>query len=196
MGDNFFIPMKYINLIVMLLIIAVTFIAPMPVSAYKEAGSSASVSAKIQSISNNYTDLAIKRKVIYDILSKKNSPLVSEVDAFIATCTKYEIDCYLLPSITGLESSFGKYTHPGSHNAFGWGGGYIVFDSWAECIDAVGKGIRQNYIDKWGATSIETMGPIYAESPTWAVRVRSFHDTFVQLEAEKQLYFSNLTVEL
>lgn len=188
--------MKYLNLIVLVLIIAITIFSPSVVSAQKEAGSSASVSAKIQAPANTYADLAIKRKVIYEILSKSNSPLVGEVDAFIATCTKYEIDCYLLPSITGLESSFGKYTHPGSHNPFGWGGGYIMFDSWADCIDAVGKGIRNNYIDKWGVTSIETMGPIYAESPTWAVRVRSIHNKFVQLEAEKQLYFSNLAVEL
>ncbi len=188
--------MKYIKLIAIVLMTTVFFTNPSRVSAQKEAGSSASVSAKIHVATVNYTDLAIKRKVIYEILSKNNSPLVNEVDAFIATCTKYEIDCYLLPSITGLESSFGKYTHPGSYNAFGWGGGYIMFKSWAECIDAVGRGVRENYIDKWGATSIETMGPIYAESPTWAVRVRLFHDKFADLEAEKQLYFSNLTVEL
>lgn len=188
--------MKYFNLIVLVLIISITLFTPSVEAAQKEAGSSASVSAKIQAPPDTYTDLAIKRKVIYEILSKNNSPLVGEVDAFIATCTKYEIDCYLLPSITGLESSFGKYTHPGSHNPFGWGGGYIMFDSWADCIDAVGKGVRKNYIDTWGVTSIETMGPIYAESPTWAVRVRSFHNKFVKLEAEKQLYFSNLAVEL
>ncbi len=189
-------PMKYFKLIVIVLIIAIIFFIPSTALAQKEAGSSASVSAKMQVNVDNYTDLAIKRKVIYEILSKNNSPLVTEVDAFIATCTKYEIDCYLLPSITGLESSFGKYTHPGSYNAFGWGGGYIMFKSWADCIDAVGRGVRENYIDKWGATSIETMGPIYAESPTWAVRVRLFHNKFTELEAEKQLYFSNLAVEL
>lgn len=188
--------MKYLNLIAILLMLIAILANPASVRAQKEAGSSASVSAKIQTNTDSYTDLAIKRKVIYEILSKNNSPLVGEVDAFIATCTKYAIDCYLLPSITGLESSFGKYTHPNSNNPFGWGGGYMMFDSWADCIDAVGKGIRNNYIDKWGATSIETMGPIYAESPTWAVRVRYFHNKFTELEAEKELYFSNLTVEL
>ncbi len=188
--------MKYKKLIALVIIFFIILMHPSAIRAQKEAGSSASISAQIQESQDVYTDLAVKRKVIYEILQKRNSPLVNEVDAFIATCTKYNIDCYLLPSIAGLESSYGKFTHPDSHNPFGWGGGYLMYDSWADCIDAVGRGIRTNYIDKWGATSIETMGPIYAASPTWAVRVRSFHNTFVQLEAEKQLYFSNLAVEL
>ena len=169
---------------------------PQSSSAYKEAGSSATISAQIRSEETDLDDLNIKRKVIYEILKKHNSPLINEVDAFIATCTKYKLDCYLLPSIAGLESSFGKFTHPGSHNPFGWGGGYLVYDSWADCIDAVGFGIRNNYIDKWGVDTIETMGPIYAASPTWAVRVRYFHNRFGELEAEKELYFSKLAVEL
>ncbi len=186
--------MGKIQLIVVFLLILL--LVPKQVLASKEAGASASITTRVvkNSTALKHLDTSLKRKVIYEMLITNNSPLVGEVDAFIETCTKYKIDCYLLPSITGLESSFGKFILPGSYNPFGWGGGYLIFNSWVDGIDAVGRGIKENYMAR-GADTIEKIGPIYAASPTWAVRVTYFHNRFISLEDEKRLYFSKLKLE-
>lgn len=169
---------------------------PNMVLAQKEAGASASMQTVAKSTRiQQQIDTGLKRSVIQEILTSYNSPLVEETNTFIEVCTKYNIDCYLLPSITGVESTFGKFILPGSHNPFGWGGGLIVFDSWEQAIDAVGRGLSENYYAK-GANTIESIGPIYAASPTWAQKIRYFHNRFTALEEEKRLYFSKLAVEL
>ena len=138
-------------------------------------------------------DYMLKRRVITKDLQENTSPLVDSVDSFISTCANYQIDCYLLPSITRLESSFGQFTHPNSHNPFGWGGGYIMFNTWGDSIDAVGKGLRTNYIDK-GAADVYDIGKIYAASPTWAVRVERFMNDFKRVESEESLQASNISL--
>ena len=165
-------------------------------AADKVAGPSASLDA-VESTENmdSFVDRFVKIKVITEVLTKYNSPLLGEVDGFMEACEKNDIDCYLLPSITGLESSFGRFTYPSSHNPFGWGGGYIMFSSWSEGFDKVGYGLKKNYIGR-GATTIEQIGPIYAESPTWAQRVRHFHSEFEKVEAENNTYFRRLALEI
>ena len=87
-------------------------------------------------------------------LSKKNGyqklhtqiqwvPLADETDAFIKACTQYDLDCYLLPAISGIESSFGLYLRPGTFNPFGWGRGDISFTSYSDAIMTVGKGLER-----------------------------------------------------
>ncbi|HLL60246.1 MAG TPA: hypothetical protein VK338_00885 [Candidatus Nitrosocosmicus sp.] len=122
--------------------------------------------------------LLIKRKAIYNVLAKYNSPLTSEVDSFISACKKYDLDCYLLPSITGIESYFGQMIYPGTYNGFGWGGGMIYFDNWEDSIMTVGKGLRENYFNR-GAISIYDIGRIYAPpSTTWPSKVTYFMNQF------------------
>lgn len=128
--------------------------------------------------------LAMKR-----VLAKYDSVLVSEVDSFMGTCLKYNLDCYLLPAISGLESTFGKFILPESHNPFGWGGGLIMFDKWEDSIEKVGQGLRENYINK-GAQNLSQIGNIYSESPTWTVRVASIMQQFAVEEQKNQLYLN------
>lgn len=183
--------------IIGVLILIVLFIFTQPVFAGSIAGSS----AQLETISSDELDLnssvdrSIKRAVITEVLEKYDSPLLTEVDAFMDACTASEIDCYLLPSITGLESSFGRFLLPGSYNPFGWGGGYIIFDSWSDGFNTVAQGLKKNYIGS-GATTIEEIGPIYAASPTWAQRVRLFHNEFERVETEKKTYYTKLAFEL
>lgn len=189
---------KTIKLILFFFIFIV--LAAAPANASTIAGTSAAMQnllpEKTIFISDNSDiNYARKRAVIRSILEKHNSPLVDQTDSFIDTCKTYNIDCYLLPSITGLESSFGKYTYPGSNNPFGWGGGYIMFKDWNVCIHTVGQGLRENYINK-GATDVEQIGRIYAASPTWAVRVTSFMGEFQAEEQKKELFFTQNTVKL
>jgi hypothetical protein len=126
---------------------------------------------------------------IETVLKRYNSPMANESESFLKACIKYQIDCYLLPSIAGLESTFGRFILPDSYNPFGWARGYMMFDSWNEGIDTVGKGLRKGYLNK-GALTVEDIGPIYSESPTWAVRVNFFINQF-EKEEEKMTLLSN-----
>lgn len=174
--------------------------APKVFASDSQAGASAIlVSMPKNEISNRVShrdiaqDYIIKRRVITKLLKERNSPLVGSVDAFISACSEYSLDCYLLPSITGLESSFGEFTHPTSYNPFGWGGGYIMFDGWNHAIDTVGKGLRNNYIDR-GANDLYSIGKIYAASPTWAVRVERFMNDFKAMEEKESLQALEITL--
>lgn len=175
-----------------LLKIICTFILCLSIVGQVKAERTAGESAKMSNITpNNFENnrLVKKRMVLYKVLKEYKSPLINSVDSFLQTCTKYDLDCYLLPSISGLESSFGAYIHPNSNNPFGWGGGYIMFDSWENSINIVGKGLKENYINK-GATTVEKIAPIYAESKTWASRVKYFINIF---ENEEQKFDSILS---
>lgn len=158
------------------------------------AGGSATMA--YNSNSQNNQEFYLKKKLaITKVLQKYNSPITSSVDDFLKNCIEYELDCYLLPSIAGLESFFGRYTHPNSNNGFGWGGGYIMFGSWSEGIRTVARGLRENYIDK-GAITTDQIGPIYAQSPTWSPKVKFFQNQFEAQEKENELYFATNKVQL
>ncbi|MBI2641699.1 glucosaminidase domain-containing protein [Candidatus Roizmanbacteria bacterium] len=147
-------------------------------------------SAQVYDTSMNKSErksLIKKQFVIKKMLEKHRSPLVIAVDDFIEACQKYNLDCYLLPSISGLESTFGKFIYPASFNPFGWDGGSMLFPSWREGILTVAQGLRENYINK-GAQTIEQIAPIYAESPTWAERVSYFMDQFSNEEYKIELF--------
>lgn len=125
----------------------------------------------------------LKQRVIEKVLTRYNSQLVDEADTFVKYAYEYNIDPYLLISISGLESFFGRHMIPGNYNAWGWGGGYIELKSWDNAIFIISRALRQNYYDK-GAKDIHDVGRKYAESPTWSVRVQYFMDQFYKEEAK------------
>ncbi len=165
-----------------------------PIFADKIAGNSAVITYNITTDAMD-NDFFIKKLAIKRVLDKYSAPLSEAADGFINTCKRYELDCFLLPSISGLESTFGRFIYPNSYNPFGWGRGFIMFDSWEDGIDAVGKGLRKEYLDR-GALSIQDIGPIYSESPTWAIRVQYFVNEFQREEAKLQLYLNQNIVKL
>ncbi len=125
-----------------------------PVFADNIAGSSAGFNyLKTSSLLNKDNNLKYykTKKSIKKVLEKYHSPLLGSVDTFISACQLYQLDCYLLPAITGVESSFAKYVSPGSFNPFGWDGGYFMFKNWDEAIFTVASGLRKNYLDKGAA---------------------------------------------
>ncbi len=162
--------------------------------AEKVAGNSAVITYN-KTASQRDRNFFIKKLAIKKVLDKYTAPLSEATDGFINTCKRYDLDCYMLPAISGLESTFGLFIYPNSYNPFGWGRGYIMFNSWEEGIDAVGRGLRYSYINR-GALSIDQIGPIYSESSTWAVRVQYFINEFQREEAKLQLYLNENTVEL
>jgi len=116
--------------------------------AEKQAGNSAQLSLKMDQEEKITLDLKRKELAIKSVLNRYNSPMVDSASSFTETCLKYNLDCYLLPSIAGLESTFGRFIWPNSYNAFGWARGFMMFNSWSEGIDTVGKGLRENYLNR------------------------------------------------
>lgn len=163
------------------------------------AGSSAAMKKNDQVILDRKTldtekIFKIKKAMQY-ILGKYNSPMKSEIDSFVAACLEYELNCYLLPSIAGLESTFGRFLLPGSFNPFGWGGGNIYFKDWNDGINTVALGLRKNYINR-GADELYKIGSIYSESPTWTPRVQYFINQFEEREEKIELYLTMNQVKL
>lgn len=161
-------------LTIVVIIFISTIIFSTKAHAYQEEQTS---SAKLSLNVQNSQLSDIRAKALRNVFEKYNSPLMDEAENYIKLADKNGVDWKLLPSIAGLESSFGKRLMPNSHNAYGWGGGHIYFDSWEHGIDVITKALNEKYYAR-GADTVWTIGPIYAESPTWAVRVDSFMKKF------------------
>lgn len=181
---------------VLTVLLAAIFGAASSVRAQTTAGSSAAVSyVEINTTTSvSLQEMALKRKAITEVLKRYNAPLLSEVDSFLEACSTFNLDCYLLPSISGVESTFGRFLIPGTFNPFGWGRGLIAYTSFNQTIMTVGKGLRENYIDK-GADTVDKIGRIYCEGDTWSGKVKYFMNQFEE-EEKKQLFFMQDTVQL
>jgi len=160
-------------------------------SAYAEQNASGS-SASLQSIlSTKGEDSRVK--ILESFLNKYSSPLAAYAKDFIHNADFYGLDWRLVASISGVESTFGKQIPYNSYNGWGWGiygNNMIYFSSWEQGIETVSKGLRENYLDKWGATDVYEIGRIYATDPNWAAKV----DFFIQKITEFQ--YQNLTNDL
>lgn len=133
-------------------------------------------SAKIQ-IPEENTMIDYRINVLSDYLKKYNSPLTPYARTFVKYADQYDLDWRLVASISGLESTFGHQIPYGTYNGWGWGiygTNMIWFKSWEDGIKTVSQGLRENYINKWGASDVYEIGRFYASSPTWAQRVDYF----------------------
>ena len=182
------------NIIIVLITIFIfSIVFVRPAIGQESAGDSARLDSIIINRSTNSDkktyNFAVVKLTIKSILEQKyNSALADQSEAFTTACKKYELNCFLLPAIAGLESTFGKFLMPGSYNPFGWGGGNIYFNSWEEGINTVGRGLYEKYIKKLNTDTLEKIGSIYSESPTWTPRVASFINIF-EKEYEKNLLY-------
>lgn len=126
-----------------------------------------------------------RSSVLKSYLEQFNSPLAPYADSFIANADKYNLDWRLVASIAGLESSYGKQIPYNSYNGWGWGiygDNVLRFNSWPEAIETISKGLREGYLRDNPDSNPYMIGPIYAASPTWAVRVDFI---MAQMEAYK-----------
>lgn len=133
--------------------------------------------------------------ILSQYLKSYNSPMQNHAQDFVDAAAEYNLDWRLLPSIAGVESTFGKKI-PGGFNAYGWGvygTNALAFKSWRDGMFTVGKGLRENYINR-GYTEPYAMNRIYASSPTWGSRVSYFME---DLEKFAQKYqFENYDLEI
>ena len=135
-------------------------------------------SAQINSESDIDSEAMIQALAIKNVLARYKSPMVDSADHFIAIAEEMDIDPYMLPAITGVESGFGRALIQGTYNPFGWGVGRIKFKDWNDGITIVATGLRKSYFNK-GAKTVYEVGPRYAGgSTTWAPKVVMFMNTF------------------
>ena len=120
-----------------------------------------------------------RAQILESYLKDIDSPLAPHAGKFVETADKYNLDWKLVVSIAGLESGYGKHQPTGSYNGWGWGynnGSVKYFVSWDEAIEEISRGLRQGYLKEIEESDPYIIGPTYAASPTWAVRVAYFMD--------------------
>lgn len=119
-------------------------------------------------------ELDKRAKVLSEYFAKYNSPFENHAQDFIDAADTFGVDWKLVPSIAGVESTFGKRSY--GFNAWGWGiygDNRLNFNSWRSGIFTVTQGLKQNYIDK-GLTDPYSMNRIYATSREWGWKVAFF----------------------
>lgn len=166
-----------------LILVAFAIMVLAPQKAYaseKIAGQSASL--QIDSVESDSREEFIRVAAIKSVLARYNSPMIDEAENFVIVANAMDLEPYMLPSMAGVESGFGKLLIPGTNNPFGWNVGRTPFDTWSDGIATVGYALRHKYYDR-GAVTMMDIGKIYAGgSITWAPKVETF---IAQFEAEE-----------
>jgi hypothetical protein len=130
-------------------------------------------SATLNTVSNDVRfDFRVEN--LRKFLLKYNSPLADYAEYFVAYADQNNLDYRLVPAITGVESTFGKFIPVDSYNAYGWANGNYKFSSWEDSIEHVSKTLKKSYIDR-GVASIRQIAKVYAPpSTTWGGNVTFF----------------------
>ena len=138
----------------------------------KSAGSSATVA-----IAYAEPKVDNRAKILRDFLKEQDSPLADYADVFVKNADKYNLDWKLVAAISGTESTFGLEYPQGTYNGWGWGiygNNMHYFNSWNDAIETISRGLREQYMDKWGAQDVYGIGRFYAASPFWAAHTMYF----------------------
>lgn len=173
---GFFLGKNALNMkrILLALIATTILFNPLPASAQVKASVS---SANIISIPETNKVFDTRVQTLRSYLESKNSPLAENAQDFVYYADKYNLDWRLVAAISGVESTFGHAIPPYSYNAWGWGvyGDNVHrFTSWKEGIYTISEGLRNKYMNKWGAQNIYQIGSFYAASPFWASHVQLY----------------------
>lgn len=159
---------------------AAVLTAPQANALVNEAG----LAAQLQTNTVTQQNEAIDERVVKvnALLKKHKSPLAEYAEVFVKEADEHNLDWRLVASIAGLESTFGKRIPYNSYNAWGWGiptgaSSGIAFSNWEQGIATVSEGLERRYVQR-GLDTPEKMGPVYAASPSWAVKVRYFMNQF------------------
>lgn len=137
----------------------------------QEIAVSSSATIQVESVSGSY-DYRVEN--LRNFLLKYDSPLADYASDFVSYADKNGLDYRLVPSISGVESTFGKQIPDKSFNAYGWAGGNYNFASWQDSIGIVSTTLRKEYIEK-GAVTITQIARRYAPpSTTWGGNVKFF----------------------
>jgi hypothetical protein len=127
-----------------------------------------------------------RKEALEKFFEKYNSPLKENSETFIQVADEYGIDYRLIPSISCMESTCGKFLIDGSYNPFGWGiygSNVIYFKNYDEAIKTVGAGLNKGYFAK-GFNTVEKIAPIYTppNSVNWKNGVSFFMNEISKFE--------------
>jgi hypothetical protein len=138
----------------------------------------AALPPSLDQIAGAATTADARLEIIKQYLEKYNSPLAPYAQDLLDASEKYGLDFRLLVAIAQQESNLCKRIPENSYNCWGWGihsRGTLKFSNYKEAMNAVAKGIREEYIDKGYTTPEEIMTKYTPLSPgTWAAGVRQF----------------------
>jgi len=130
-------------------LLALTFFFVFKTAVYADNEAAASACLKSNSLPETFEGEDKRALKLEKFLNSYNSPFgEEEVEAFLSAADKNQLDWRLLPAISGIESTFGRFLPFESYNPFGWGiyGNNVRgFSSYEESIDTVAQGIAQNY---------------------------------------------------
>jgi len=118
-------------------------------------------------------------KRVQTFLQRYHSPMAGNAKDFVDASVRYKINYKVLPSISGVESTFGKNIAPGSYNAWGYmcGSHVCYFDSFKEGIYKVAQtlGTSRTYLRFQQTESINELSCPYNNcSQDWAGKVLWF----------------------
>lgn len=131
-------------------------------------------------VSEDIQKIDARAKIIEDFFKGYKAPLADFSEEFISVAQKYNLDWRLLPAIAMQESNGGKKVIEDSNNPFGYGiygGSVLRFASFAEAIERVGRGLREDYLNKGLKTPNQIMAkytPPSVSSGSWANGVATF----------------------
>lgn len=132
-------------------------------------------------VSENIEKEDARAKIIENFFKGYNAPLFEFANEFVTVADKYSLDWRLLPAIAMQESNGGKKVIGNSKNPFGYGiygGSVLRFASFLDAIERVGKGLREDYLNKGLSKPEEIMAkytpPSIALGGPWAKGVSIF----------------------
>ena len=138
----------------------------------------ASLPTKFPTVAGTVEGKDARPEIVSKYLESYNSPLVPYAGFIVQTEDKYSIDYRLIPAIAQQESNLCKIIPPDSYNCWGWGihsKGTLGFSSYEEAIEAVSKGIREEYLNKGYTTVADIMSKYTPQSNgSWASGVTQF----------------------
>lgn len=132
----------------------------------------ASFPEEFPSISTKILPGDARAEIIKNFTQKYRSPLSEYAEKIIEEADKNGIDWRLITAIAMKESGLCRNIPNESFNCWGWGihsQGVLKFDSYAQGIEVVSRGLRKDYIEK-GYVTVDEIMEKYAHpsSTTWA----------------------------
>lgn len=138
----------------------------------------ASLPTKFPTVNGSIESTDARPAIINQYFIRYNSPLIGHEDFIVKTSDKYSLDYRLIPAIAQQESNLCKIIPPESYNCWGWGihsKGSLGFSSYEEAIEAVSKGLREEYLNKGYTTVPDIMSKYTPQSNgSWANGVTQF----------------------
>ncbi len=158
------------KILFVLILIILIFTFPFKVSAINNLTEQSALLKK--SFPTNQEDSRVE--VLKKFLEKYNSPLSIHSEFIVHVADAYRIPWYLLPAISGVESTFCQHIPQNSYNCWGWNNGATHFNDFEDAIYNVTKGLKSGYFDR-NLIEPYSIGPVYAPpSKTWAGKVILF----------------------